>query len=292
MKSNLTKWFRTVEIFVRKFFGSMMQVHSEDVVDGWTSSWSLYRWGTDKHRAWQACCRVSCERCKGKFVLMFPVSRYSWKRMYLYLHPNCMVQYTWKWDTTLVVFAIQTSSFWTASYLMYTVVSIISILYIHVFNISQKSTRNWGEWRCLRSFMWLWNPIFGQRIRVHHMHWRCCDGIRLWRSSREFHRPGRLVKSGQTAQDWGKMDSQAEASLLVYLAQRNIPRYTLWLMKLRMLMGSHSSSSQEVRWLTTKRFVCKTSLDFIAGSWGIGRAWANRPSGIAITKVLRSAEIL
>lgn len=194
MKSNLTKWFRTVEIFVRKFFGSMMQVHSEDVVDGWTSSWSLYRWGTDKHRAWQACCRVSCERCKGKFVLMFPVSRYSWKRMYLYLHPNCMVQYTWKWDTTLVVFAIQTSSFWTASYLMYTVVSIISILYIHVFNISQKSTRNWGEWRCLRSFMWLWNPIFGQRIRVHHMHWWCCDGIRLWRSSREFHRPGRPVK--------------------------------------------------------------------------------------------------
>ena len=215
--------------------------------------------------------------------------------MFLYLHPNCMVQYTWKWDTTLVVFAIQTSSFWTASYLMYTVVSIISILYIHVFNISQKSTRNWGEWRCLRSFMWLWNPIFGQRIRVHHhaltmLRWHQAVALPSpWISPTWEAGP----KSGQTAQDWGKMDSQAEASLLVYLAQRNIPRYTLWLTKLRMLMGSHTpSSSQEVRWLTTKRFVCKTSLDFIAGSWGIGRAWANRPSGIAITKVLRSAEIL
>ena len=91
MKSNLTKWFRTVEIFVRKFFGSMMQVHSEDVVDGWTSSWSLYRpggapisIGHDKlvvefpvsgaRESWFSCFQFQDIPGKGSFYIFIPTA--------------------------------------------------------------------------------------------------------------------------------------------------------------------------------------------------------------------------
>lgn len=185
--------------------------------------------------------------------------------------------------------------FWTASYLMYTVVSIISIFYVHVFNIyiyiyipkinsELRRVKMFVFFHvALKSNLWTKNTCTSHALTMLRWQYQAV-ALLPWISP--------TWEAGQIAQNWGKVDSQAEASLLVYRAQRNIPRYTLWLMKLRMFMGSHSSSSQEERWLTTKRFVCKTSLDFIAGSWGIGRAWANRPSGIAITKVPRSAQIL
>lgn len=270
-KWNNQTWWKgsTVEIFVRKFFGSMMQVHSEAVVDGWTSSWSLYRWGADKKRAWQACCRVSYERCKGKFVFMFPVSRYSISGK------GCFY-----------IFIL--TAFWTASHLMYTAVSIISIFYMRVFDIYPKNQLGIeaSEDVCVLSC-----GFEIQSLDKEYVYITCTDDAAAVSGCGA--PPVNFADLGGRSNRFKQLKIEAKwIPMKLLWALRNIPRYTLWLTKLRMLMGSHSSSSQEVRWLTTKKFVCKTSLDFIAGSSGTGRAWANRPSGIAITKVLRSAEIL